>query len=123
MHRNDEDIFLVREDQAHIYYCARVSEDATSFASIDDIIFYLRGMPVEEGDMYHILVNDYGDKMPQNYYGRPYIKDESGIVLSRFAEPTVGRDKIVRNDAFKTIEREVETLRAEALRCFLKESY
>ncbi|MCP4577191.1 MAG: ATP-binding protein [Deltaproteobacteria bacterium] len=126
MPRNAEDIFLTHTDQAEVYYCAHISTDSTAFGSTDDIRIYLRGMPVEEGEMYHMFVSSGGDKMPQNFYNRPYMKDESAIVLSRLAEPTVGRDKVVRNDAFHRIEREVERLRAKALcrlfqRCLTEE--
>jgi hypothetical protein len=122
MTRNAEDIFLTGNDQAEIYYCAHISLDSTAFVSTDDIRIYLRGMPVEEGEMYHMFVSSGGDKMPQNFYNRPYMKDESAIVLSRLAEPTVGRDKVVRNDAFRRIELELEVLRAKALRILFEKS-
>ena len=120
MERTDRDIFLVKKGDPQIFYCAHITEDPSTFRSMDPIRIYLRGMPVEEDDMYRIFVTRYGDKMPQNYSGKPYMKHESGIVLSGRAEPTVGRDKVVRNKAFEDIQKAVETLRAEALRDLFK---
>ena len=119
---DDQDIYLFDGQDPQIHYWAHITEDPSRFRCRDFIRIYLRGMPVEEGDMYTTFVSRFGDKMPQNYYRRPYMKDESCIVLSRRAEPTVGRDKLVRNKAFEDIERKIETLRAEALRELMKKS-
>jgi len=105
-----------------VHYCVHDHIDTDCFSNYDHISIYLRGLPVEEGPMYHIFVSSAGDKMPQNYYGRPYIKDESAIVLSRKAEPTVGRDKLIRNNEFKKIEQTLEKCRARALRHLLRSS-
>lgn len=116
------DLMIHLEEEPEIYYCAHVTKELDSFSKEDTVRIYLRGLPVEEGEMYRLFVTTSGDKMAQNYYGRPFIKDETCVVLSRKAEPTVGRDKLVRNSEFDKISASVEKARMLALYELLRQS-
>ena len=118
--RSADDITITEKGDHQISYTAHVRENTWSYGCVDDISIYLKGMPVEEGGLYHIFQSLSGDKMPQNYHGTPYMKHETCVVSSRKAEPTVGRDKVVRNEAFQEIRRAVEGARVRALRELLR---
>lgn len=120
--QSKHDIMIHMEEDPEIYYCAHIAKKADSNFYDDSLRIYLRGLPVEEGAMYHMLISTYGGKMAQNYYDRPFMKDESCVVLSRKAEPTVGRDKLVRNGEFDRIKFAIEKARALALHKLLKKS-
>lgn len=109
------DIAITMKSAPGVYYAARPFTDSWSFA--DDIQIYIRNMPVEKGSMYPIFVSTSGSKLPQNYQlgATPYMQDESCMVVSDIGEPTLGRDKLVRNDDFDQIRKQVETARCRAL--------
>lgn len=113
-HKANE-IFVKECGDHEIYYSAYPEEPEDVWNKRDEIAIYVCGLPVEEGEMYRVFVTTGGDKMPQNYGGRPFMKDESCVVLSATAEPTVGRDKLVRDKAFDAIGMGVERARAQAL--------
>ena len=109
------DINISIEDEPTVHYVAR--SRAREWEFIDDIHLYLRKMPVEKDKMYPIFVSTGGSKLPQNYqhYDKPYMQNESCIVLSNHGEPTLGRDKFVRDKDFDKIKQSVETARCMAL--------
>lgn len=110
------DIAIHSPGEPELYYAAHCSQSPSRYGNNDQAAIHLRGLPVEEGDIYRMFVNSGGDKMPQNYYGVPYMKDEGCLILSRTAEPTVGRDTLVRNNAFEAIGLALCRTRADALR-------
>jgi len=111
----EHDISVTIKEDPAVYYTA--VPDSRQWYFTDDIHLYLRKMPVEKGDMYPMFVTLGGSKLPQNYYHYdiPYMQNESCIVLSDRGEPTLGRDKIVRDDNFNRIKKSVETARCQAL--------
>lgn len=113
------DILISDNGEPELHYAAHCSESPNRFGNRDTCMIYLRGLPVEEGEMYRIFITDGGDKMAQNYSSVPYMKDETCVVLSRAAEPTVGRDKLLRNDEFRKLGNAIFKVRAEALQILL----
>ena len=109
------DISIIIDTDPKVHYAAHPFSN--SWAFVDDIHLYVRKMLVEKGDMYPMFVTTSGSKLPQNYYhyDTPYMQDESCMVISSMGEPTLGRDKLVRNDDFTLIRKNVETGRCRAL--------
>jgi hypothetical protein len=99
------------EDRSVEVWCAVTT---TSCAAEDRARIYLRGMPAEQGSA-HLVFGNGGDKMAQNCYGRPYLPSESIVVVSRIGEPTLARDKMLRNPVFERIKTVVNTARAKAV--------
>ncbi|SMD00265.1 Histidine kinase-, DNA gyrase B-, and HSP90-like ATPase [Desulfocicer vacuolatum DSM 3385] len=110
-----KDISVKIEQNPKVYYAAHPFSNNWVFT--DDIQLYLRKMLVEKGTMYPMFVTTSGSKLPQNFYhyDTPYMQDESCIIVSETGEPTLGRDKLVRNEDFNTIKKNVETARCLAL--------
>ncbi|WP_024335520.1 ATP-binding protein [Desulfotignum balticum] len=115
-------ISILSSSNPRVYYHAILDNSIDTFCTTDDVRIYLRDMPVEEGEMYWIFVSSAGDKMPQNFWGRPYMTNEVCTVLDTAGEPTVGRDKVVRNQAFDVINQAVQTARARALETLIARS-
>lgn len=107
------DLLLVHANEPTVYHATHI--DRNGYRPKDDLGIYLRNMPVEEGPMYHILYYSAGDKLPQNYTGVAFMQNESCLVLSRDGEPTIGRDSLLRNEAFERLKLGVEKARTQAL--------
>jgi len=121
-HSKDDLIVNDKDQEIEIYYALH-KHGGSIFEEDDDIRIDLRRMPVELGRMYHILVFEGGSKLPQNYIHNsiPYANDESCLVFSQNAEPTIGRDKLVRDTEFNKIKSRVVKARVKALIRLLKE--
>jgi len=87
----------------------------SGFEKRDDLRIYLRRMLVEKTASAYHAFRVSGDKMPQNFYSKPYLDHESIIVLARHGEPTVGRDKLLRDATFSRIEQAIDEARVNAL--------
>ncbi len=85
----------------------------------DDMRIYLRRMLVEKTDSAYHAFRSGGDKMPQNCYSGPYLDNESILVDSQIGEPTVGRDKLIRNAEFSQIHAAIRHARAAVLQQLL----
>lgn len=116
-----EDILVHQEGDPEIYYTLCPEAQCLYFDRIDDVKIYVRNMLVQVGEMYSIFYSGLGDKMPINYSGIPYAKDERALILSKKAEPTIGRDKLVKNDDFEKIKMDMQKARVHAL-CDLLDS-
>ena len=110
------DLIIYSSGDPELHYAAHCSQAPFRYNTRDQVAIHLRGLPVEVGEMYRLFVSSGGDKMPQNFYGVPYMRDESCLILSRTAEPTVGRDTLVRNGAFDAIGKALYQSRVDALR-------
>ncbi len=91
------------------------SEGQQGFRKRDDLRIYLRRMLVEKTSSAYHAFRVSGDKMAQNVYSKPYLDHESIIVLARHGEPTVGRDKLLRDGTFGQIEQAIDEARINAL--------
>ncbi len=104
------------KDGLEVYYFLHDGYGDYVDNNTDDMIMYLRGMPVEKDDMTKIFYGySPGAKLPQNLCGEPFDYNGSCIVLATKGEPTVGRDKLVRNADFNKNRKAVMTARADAI--------
>lgn len=85
------------------------------FHKRDDMRIYLRRMLVEKTDSAYHAFRAGGDKMPQNICGQPYLDNESILVVSQIGEPTVGRDKLLRDADFDCIRAAIWRARLPVL--------
>ncbi len=111
--KSPADIRVDERDDPEIVYALHTQESA--WEGGDDISIFLRGILLEEGEMYRLFRSTYGDKMVQNMSGQAFAVNESCVVLTQNGEPTVGRDALVRDAVFETIAGAVEKTRVEAL--------
>ncbi len=95
------------------------SRKELSMFGADSLRIVLRGMPLESGSAHKVV--RYGDKMIQNSTGVPYLPDETIVCLSKIGEPTIGRDKFVRNKEFTRIQETILDARAQMVCCLLTE--
>lgn len=81
----------------------------------DKIRVFIRGFLVESGSIYRFVRGATGDKMAQNYYGEPFVLNEELLVRSNDLSVTLGRERVVRDDAYHKLLERLEELRARSL--------
>lgn len=110
--RSPDDILVTRTGCPTIHYALHLEH--AGFTPVDRLWIYLKGMPISEGSLYSLFMSA-GDKMPQNQMGFPYWDNESVVVLSRSATPTLSRDALVDDAALAAIKSAIRQARAQAL--------
>ncbi len=87
----------------------------------DRALLYLRRMPAESGSANEMFGNG-GDKFAGRAYGRPYLQDESMVVVTQVGESTLARDKVVRDQDYGLVMSAVNAARAKAVAALLDEA-
>ena len=110
----NDDLYIFEEGDPSIYYtiCTKSLYD---YIAKDNLKLYIRGILVQTDHIYSVFYLGLGDKMPTKYCGIPYVKDEQALIISQKAEPTIGRDKIIKNDEFKKIKKTLEAVRVKGI--------
>lgn len=116
---NKSDIYLSIGDEPVVHYVLQRNSFSPGWGGEENsnVSIYIRKMLVEEISMCSYLTG-YSERanLPQNFSNIAYLPHgEQAIILSQRAEPTVGRDKQVRNDEYENCKHILEMARVKAM--------
>ena len=116
------DLFVSLDGEPQTHYALHYAE-APDFSEDqqDRAFLYLRNMPIENAYLPELIAGrDCQSNLPQNYWAIVYASNDQAIVLSQKCSPTVGRDCLVRDQAFDELKQSIEKARVNALTQLLR---